>query len=54
MAEQQTRASRESLHTSTDLPGYATRGREAEQFSRSLAKLLARTVRMQRDAAKSS
>ena len=54
MAEQQTRASGASHPSRADLPGYATRGREAEPFSRSLAKLLERSVRAQRDAAKSS
>jgi hypothetical protein len=54
MAEQQTRAPSGNLPSGTDLPGYATRGREAENFTRSLAKLLERSVRAQRDTAKSS
>lgn len=54
MAEQRIRVSGERSPSGTDLPGYATRGREAERFSRSLAKLLERSVRAQRDAAKPS
>lgn len=52
MAEQRIRASGESSPSGTDLPGYVTRGREAERFSRSLAKLLERTVRSQRATTK--